>query len=174
MLGVRLQQTPLLDLTKVIGKVKPWNSEVQKGIFHVPSVPSNTILALDLAVEALKSVDASTSGVLEDELKRIKTFSPLYQSFFLALHAVIESKERKEDRKPADDTPVTPSNREPPPLDPRMTGSSELSGTSSEGKPEEAPKTLANQLLERVLDVMDDELAIKWSESPWTTRLGPK
>ena len=32
MLGVRIQQTPLLDLNKIIGKVKPWSSEVQRGI----------------------------------------------------------------------------------------------------------------------------------------------
>jgi len=69
MLGVRVRQTPLLDLNKVIGEVKPWNSEVQNGIFRI-FVLSNTILALDLSVEALKSVDTSTSGVLEDELER--------------------------------------------------------------------------------------------------------
>ena len=34
MLGVRVQQTPLLDLTKIIGNVKPWSSEVQNSIFR--------------------------------------------------------------------------------------------------------------------------------------------
>lgn len=38
MLGVRVQQTPLLDLNNVIGKVKPRNSQAQTSIFH-PSVP---------------------------------------------------------------------------------------------------------------------------------------
>ena len=174
-LGVRVQQTPLLDLNKVIGKVKPWSSQAQGGISHV-SVLSNTILGLDSALQALNSVDTSTSGVLEEELQRIKNCWPgaLYHSFFKALHAVIQSKERDEDRKPDSGT-TTPTNREPPPLDPRLTGSSKLSGTSSEGKPEEAPKTLANELLVRVLGVMDNDFrTIKWSRSPWTTRVDDK
>jgi len=148
-----------------------------KWVYSLPaSVLFNTMLALDLAVETLTSVDTSTSGVLNKELKRIQHFGPgpLYHSFFQALHAVIESKERKEDRKPAEDAPTTPSNREPPASDPRLTGSSELGGTSSEGKPEEAPKTLANQLLWRVLGFMDEFTTIKWSESPWTTCIGAK
>ena len=139
------------------------------------SIPSNTILELDLAVETLASVNTSTSGALEEDLQRVKTFWPgaLYHSFFRALHGVIESKERKEDIKPVDYVPSTPTNREPPELDPRLTGSSELSGTSSEGKPEEAPKTLANELLNRVLDMKDNDFrTIKWSESPWPTRIG--
>ena len=176
MLGVRVQQTPLLDLNKVIGKVKPWSSEEQRGTFRV-SVLSNTLLALDSAVETLNSVDASTSGVLDQELQRIKKFWPgaLYHSFFKALHAVIQSRERREDGAPAEDPPTTPTNREPPPLDPRLTDSSKLSGTSSEGKPEEATKTLANELLVRVLGVMDNDFrTIKWSDSPWTTRIDDK
>ena len=176
-LGVRVQQTPLLDLSKIVGKVNPWSSEVQKSITHV-SVLSNTILALDSALEALNSVDTTTSGVLDEELQRIRNCWPgaLYHSFFKALHTVIQSKEREEDRKPAHDAPTTtPTNREPPALDPRSTGSSKLSGTSSEGKPEEAPKTLANELLVRVLGVMDNDFrTIKWSESPWTTRIDDK
>jgi len=171
MLGVRVQQTRLLDLNKIIGKVKPWSSEVQKSICHV-SVSSNTVLDIDLAVEALSSVDTSSSGVLEEELEIIKIRWPLYYSFFKALHAVIESRERKDDRKPADITPITPTNREPPALDPRFSDSSNLSGTSSEGKPEEAPKALANQLLGRVLSVMDNDFrTIKWSEGPWISRI---
>jgi len=97
-------------------------------------------------VDALSSVDTSTSGLLYNELDRIKNCWPgaLYHSFFEALHTAIESKERKEDRKAANDAPTTPTNWEPPGWDPRLTGSSELSGTFSEGKPEKAPKTLAN------------------------------
>ena len=129
---------------------------------------SGLILALDSAVETLDSVDASTSGVLNQELQRIR--NSCYHSFFKALHAVIQSRERKEDGEPIEGAPTTPTNREPPPLDPRLTGSSKLSGTSSEGKPEEATKTLANELLVRVLGVMDNDFrTIKWSESPWTT-----
>ena len=173
MLGVRVQQTPLLDLNRIIRKVKPWSSEVQKSIFRF-HVLSNTILALDLAVETLNSVDTSTSGALDEELERIRNSS--YHSFFYALHTVIESKERKQDRKPTEDAPpITPTNRDFPALDPRLSGSSELSGTSSEGKPEEAPKTLANELLVRVLGVMDNDFrTIKWSESPWPTRIAAK
>jgi len=71
-----------------------------------------------------------------------------------------------------DDVPTTPTDQEPPALDPRLTGSSKLSGTSSEGKPEEAPKTLANLLLGHVLGGMDNDFrTIKWSESPWTSRI---
>lgn len=135
------------------------------------------MLALDSALLALNSVDASTSGVLYEELERLKNCWPgaLYHSFFKALHTVIQSKERKEDRNPVDDVITTPTNREPPPLDPRLTGSSKLSGTSSEGKPEEATKTLANELLSRVLGAMNNDFrTIKWSESPWTTHIDDK
>jgi len=130
------------------------------------------VLDLDLAVEALSSVDTSTSGVLEEELEIIKNRYPFYHSFFKALHAVIRSRERNEDGKTAEGAPTTPTDRAPPVLDPRLTDSSELSGTSSEGKPEEAPKMLANELLVCVLSVLgNDGRTIKWSESPWTTRI---
>ena len=172
LLGVRVQQTPWLDLNKIVGEVEPWSPEVQRGISRL-SVLSHTLLALDSATEALNSVDTSTSGALEEELERIKIRWPLYLYFFRALHAVIESRERKEDdRRPVDDEPVTPTNRESPALDPCFTGSSNLSGTSSEGKPEEAPKTLANLLLAHVLGGMDaDFRTIKWSQSPCTPRI---
>lgn len=171
MLGVRVQQTPLLDLSRIVARVRPWSSEVQKSMFRF-RVLANTMLALDLAVEVLNSVDTSTSGALDEELERIRNSS--YHSFFKALHAVIQSKERQEDMSPADG-PTTPTNREPPALDSRWTGSSDLSGTSSEAKPEEAPKTLATELLVRVLGVMDNDFrTIKWSESPCTTRINDK
>ena len=135
-------------------------------------------IALDLALEVLNSVDTSTSGALYEELERIINCWPgaLYHSFFNALHAVIQSKEREEDKTHAEDfRSTTPTNREPSPLDPRMTGSSSLSGTSSEGKPEEAPKTLANELLVRVLGVIGNDFrTIKWSECPWPTRIAAK
>jgi len=149
-----------------------------KGYVLCGRVLSKTILDLGLAVETLASVDTSTSGVLEEELERIKNIWPgaLYHSFFSALHTVIESKERKDDRERMDDAPpTTPTNREPPALDPRLTGSSELGGTSSEGKPEEAVKTLANELLVRVLGVLDHDFhTIQWSESPWTIRIAAR
>jgi len=135
-------------------------------------------IALDLALEVLNSVDTSTSGALYEELERIINCWPgaLYHSFFNALHAVIQSKEREEDKAhTAELRNTTPTNREPPPLDPRLTGSSSLSGTSSEGKPEEAPKTLANELLVRVLGVIGNDFrTIKWSESPYITHISDK
>jgi len=84
-------------------------------------------MALDLAMEALNSVDTSTSGALCEELDRIRN-SP-YHSFFNALLTVIQSKERDEDRKHTEDSRSSEART-------ASFGSalSSLSGTSSEAK----------------------------------------
>jgi hypothetical protein len=135
---------------------------------------NDLLLELDTVIEYFNSVDTSTSGELEEQMDGLRR-GP-YRSFFNALLKVIKSSENKDNIEPTEGPPVTPTTSNPPLVNPdRTDGSitgSKISSTSSEGKPEEAAKVLAYELVSHVMGAMGNDFrTIKWTKSPHTMRI---
>jgi hypothetical protein len=136
---------------------------IYKRVFAPQFSCSNIFEGLQKALDNLNSIDTSTSGALKGQLGYIEDNIPGFHNFFENLVEVMSSAENKETLEPA--TPKTP-DRETIPRNPNFTNQSTGSGTSSQGKPEEPSKLLANALLKRVLAVMSDNYkAIEWSRN---------
>jgi hypothetical protein len=132
----------------------------------------------------LRKIETPTSGSI---LRQKKYVSSTFKPFFEHLQQVMSSAETKAKLEPPGGPPKTPPNRETIPEDPNFTNTSTGSGTSSQGKPEEPSKLLANELIARVLDVIfegprdeyedpgdedkDDFTIVDWSESAFKLHL---
>ena len=139
-------------------------------------MPRLTVIpGLDQSIDRLNSVDTSTSGVLEDQLDNIR--NEAFYAFFNDLLTVMNSFESKAKIEPTEGPPKTP-DRPIPPRDPNRTdgsAASNITSSTSEGKPEEACRQLAHSLLAHVLGQMGNDFrTIRWSKSPYTLRLAQK
>ena len=112
-----------------------------------------------MALDRLASVDTSTSGAIEEQLDWIENNMPGYYAFFSRLKVVMESSESKTKMEPTEGSPKTP-DQPTHPVNPNNTNSSTGSGASSQGKPEESVKDLANELIGRVLGVMQEDFRL--------------
>jgi hypothetical protein len=136
---------------------------ISNSVFSYYFVYANIFEGLERALDNLRSVDTSTSGVLEGQLSYIEENIPGFHNFFEILVEVMSSAEKKERVLP--ESPKTPNQPTIKP-NPNFTNSSTGSGTSSQGKPEESVKLLVNALLKRVLAVMSDNYkTIPWCDN---------
>ena len=141
-----------------------------KTVVPIYPLSLNSSSGLNKALRQPNSVDTSTSGGIEKQFDDIEENAPTFSSFFLKLMTVMESTETKAKMEPTE-APKTP-DRPTHSVNPNNTNSSIGSGTSSQGKPEEPVKELANELIGRVLSVMKDDFkVIEWSKSPYKPRL---
>lgn len=136
---------------------------ISNSVFSCYFVNTNVLEGLQRALDSLNSVNASTSGGLRGQLSDIEENIPGFHNFFEILVEVMSSAEKRERAVP--ESPRTPNQPTTKP-NPNFTNSSTGSGTSSQGKPEEPCKLLANALLKRVLAVMSDNYkTVQWCDN---------
>ena len=110
-------------------------------------------------------MDTSTSGTIDYDLMFGNSSMP-FRSVFRKLASVMRSTEPKDiPEQDEEGPPRTPDQSNHNLIDPYKSGSSSGSGDSSQNKPEAAVQSLANELVESVLDFMKELAIIEWSSS---------
>jgi hypothetical protein len=142
-----------------------------------PKVLSDIFSGLDKVLAQLNQIHTPTSAAIYDQQPIIEENAPAFIGFFGKLEMVMSSMERKKGLGKPSGLPKTPPGQETVPVDPKYTHSSTGSGTSSQGKPEDPTKLLANELIQHALRVTfrgvgaADYSVMDWIDSPYPHHL---
>jgi hypothetical protein len=138
---------------------------------------SDIFPGLDNALAQLNQIHTPTSAAIYDQKQIIKANALSFNPFFEKLQMVMSSMEKKKELEPPSGSPRTPTDQQTIAANPNLTHESTGSGGSSQGKPEDPTKLLANELIQRALDVTfegigaADYRVMDWVHSPYQLHL---
>ena len=124
-----------------------------------------------MALVQLTFIDTPTSEAIEKKQDWMEDNISDFVGFLTRLKVIMESAVLKAKLAPTEG-PLTTPNQPIPPVNSDRVDSMTGSESTSQNKVEEPSKDLANELIEKVLSVMQDDFRLlSWCKSPFSVRI---